>query len=309
MDEGTTGHEVGAPTSSEDPRAIYHRPERAFDHGLPDVPVHVFADELDLVLDPATPTGLVPLDLSGPLRLSYPATTPILLARYLVLRAGDSLTHRFECTGEVHYVLRGAGTSTNGEDSFSWGEGDCSFFPGGGETTHVASVDSLLVSVTNEPELAFAFTAPRADSPLVATLFRSWRIEAELAVVHDAPGEQATAGKSVSLTTATMDSRLSGALLPSMMVALNSLEGGGIQRRHRHNSAALTVPVAGDATYSLIGDEKVAWQNAAVIVTPPRVAHSHVNEGTEMMRALVVQDGPVFYNCRSVGFEWTDETF
>jgi gentisate 1,2-dioxygenase len=288
-------------------RAIYYRPEQAFDHGLPDVPTHAFSDELDRALDSSTSTGTVALDLSEALHLAYPATTPLFLARYCVIRAGDTLRHRLACTAEVHYVLVGRGVSTNGQDQISWSAGDCICFPGGQETAHRATEDALVFTVTNEPELAYTHTRSSDDPPVVAAVFRSERVNAELAIVHDAQGPQRTAGKSVSFTTPSMHHQLSGALTPSMMVAINTLEPGGEQRRHRHNSVAITVALAGDRTYSLIGEEKVRWRKFEVMVTPPRLAHSHINAGTEMMRSLVVQDGPVFYNCRSVGFEWTDD--
>jgi gentisate 1,2-dioxygenase len=287
-------------------RAVYHRPERAFDHGLPEVPVRAFYDELDAASAPAAPTGVIALDLGPELHLEYPATTPLLLARYCVVAAGDTLRHTFGGTGEVHCVLRGRGTTTNGAHTVHWGPGDIVCFPGGAETVHAAADAALLVTVTNEPDLAFAHAAPRPDSPVEAAVFRAHRIDEELADLHRVGGPQLTAGKSVSFSTPAMDARISGALMPSMMVAVNTLEPGGVQRRHRHNSVAITVPLAGKGTYSLIGEERVEWRLHGVIVTPPRLAHSHVNAGTEMMRSLVVQDGPVFYHCRSVGFEWTE---
>ena len=143
--------------------------------------------------------------------------------------------------------------------------------------------------------------------PVSPTVWRSARIEAELTAVHGASSPQATAGKSVSFSTPAMNKLVSGAMLPSMMVAVNSLEPGGVQRLHRHNSVAITVAISGDGIYSLIGDEKVEWRRFGVMVTPPRLPHSHVNPGPEMMRSLVVQDGPLFYYCRSVGFEWLEE--
>jgi gentisate 1,2-dioxygenase len=288
-------------------RAIFYRPERAFDHGLPDVPVHAFYDELDQVLSPTAATGSVPLDLSDALYLPYAATTPLFLARYCVIRAAETLPHCLAGTGELHYVLRGSGVSTNGQDEIRWDEGDCFCFSGGRETAHRAAQDALLFTVTNEPELRFTHTAPLDDPPVTAAVFRAARIDAELEAVHGATGRQKTAGKSVSFTTPSMNARLSGALMPSMMVAINSLEPGGVQRRHRHNSVAITVSLGGDGMHSLIGNEKVQWRTFGAIVTPPRLAHSHFNVGADFMRSLVIQDGPVFYNCRSVGFEWTED--
>ena len=288
-------------------RAIIYRPSKAFDHGLPDVPVHAFHNELEAALDPGASTSSFPLDLSDALDLPYRATTPLFLAQYDLIRCGDTLRVDLDGSAQVHYVLQGQGHSTNRSDEIQWGPGDCLCFPGGARTAHSATEDALLFTVTNEPELAFNHTVPADSTPVNAAVFRAELIEAELGEVHATSGPQKTAGKSVSFTTAAMHHQLSGALAPSMMVAVNTLEPGGEQRRHRHNSVAITVGLTCEGTYSLIGKDKVPWERFGVIVTPPRLAHSHFNAGTEMMRSLVVQDGPVFYNCRSVGFEWTDD--
>jgi gentisate 1,2-dioxygenase len=293
--------------SAYEERAIYYVPSRAFDHGLPDVPVHVFERQLDQVLDPGTPTGIVLLDLSEALQLPHPATTPLILTRYCVVRAGETLSHRFAATGEVHYVLYGSGVSANGRDEIDWDAGDCFSFAGGEATSHRAVADSLLFSVGNEPELAYTHTVPRPEAPISAAVWRSARIEAMLAAVHDSAGPQQTAGRSISFSTPAINDLVSGAMLPTMMVAINSLEPGGTQRWHRHNSVAVTVAISGDGTYSIIGDQRVPWRRFGVMVTPPRLPHSHVNPGAEMMRSLVVQDGPLFYHCRSVGFEWLED--
>src|SRR5512145_1959648 len=90
------------------------------------IPAHVFRAERDRALDPAAPTGLVPLDLSGGLQLDGPATTPLILARYARIRAGDTLETRFAASTELYYVIRGAGTRRLGDggEAITWGAGD-----------------------------------------------------------------------------------------------------------------------------------------------------------------------------------------
>src|SRR6266542_2775055 len=60
-----------------------------FDIKRPAIPAHVFLAERDRALAPQTPTGLLPLDLRASLQLDAPATTPLILARYARIRAGD----------------------------------------------------------------------------------------------------------------------------------------------------------------------------------------------------------------------------
>src|ERR1700746_2887759 len=103
---GVPGDREGAVTSTAkdvDPEVgIIYRPQRAFDHGLPDVPPHAFIDELALVCDSLRPSGEVYLDLSGLLRLPYPATTPVFLAWYTLIRAGDALSKSSGGAVEFH---------------------------------------------------------------------------------------------------------------------------------------------------------------------------------------------------------------
>jgi gentisate 1,2-dioxygenase len=95
--------------------------------------------------------------------LPYPATTPLLLARYLVVPSGQVLRQRFAGTAEIHCVLgERAATSYDG-DRIRWGVGDCLCLPGGAATAHEAEEDALLLSVTNEAEVAYRDTSPTED--------------------------------------------------------------------------------------------------------------------------------------------------
>jgi gentisate 1,2-dioxygenase len=87
-----------------------------------------------------------------------------------------------------------------------------------------------------------------------------------------------------------------------MTLALNSMEPGGSQRAHRHNSVAVTLPILGERCYSMIDGERVEWQPYATMVTPPGAAHSHHNDGNTLATFLIVQDGGLFYHCRTIGF-------
>jgi hypothetical protein len=96
----------------------------------PAIPPHVFRPERDRALAPAAPTGLYPLDLSARLEAEGPATTPLILARYGRIRAGESLTTAFRASTELHYVIAGAGRTTfgaggaGGAESVEWASGD-----------------------------------------------------------------------------------------------------------------------------------------------------------------------------------------
>ena len=58
---------------------------------------------------PGAGTRLMPLDLSAALGVPYPATGPALLAAFVVLEPGESLTTPPDATSELYHVLSGSG--------------------------------------------------------------------------------------------------------------------------------------------------------------------------------------------------------
>ena len=92
--------------------ARYHEYSAAADPvgsgAIPPVPVERFP----AALHAGAGTRLVPLDLSGPLGVAYPATSPALLASFVVLDPGDTLTTVPDATSELYYCLDGSGAST-----------------------------------------------------------------------------------------------------------------------------------------------------------------------------------------------------
>jgi gentisate 1,2-dioxygenase len=294
-------------TTTVDPvraRARFYAPEVAFDRPIPKVPAAVFAAERDQAFDPSAPTGLVALDQAPALGCAWPATTPTMLARYLVIAAGETLEHQFAATGEVYYVLRGAGRTVCDGETVGWGAGDVFCLPGAVPARHQASARAVLLSVTNEPELAYLRAEPDAASrgAIQPTLFPAQETAQHLRGVHGRNGEQRSAGKSVVFLTELMEARR--LTTPTLLAAVNSLEPGGDQRPHRHSSAALTLSIAGEGVYSMVDGVRVDWAPDVLIVTPPGALHSHHNPGREMMRSFVVQDTGLHSELRTTNFAW-----
>ncbi len=90
-------------------------------------------------------TRLVPLDLSAALDVPYPATSPALLAAFVVLDPDSSLTTAPDATSELLYVLEGTGRteftrmpvagdvpgSSLPGGTIDWGPGDVVTLPAG----------------------------------------------------------------------------------------------------------------------------------------------------------------------------------
>jgi gentisate 1,2-dioxygenase len=285
-------------------QARYFSSADGFNIKHPRVPAHVFTAERERAFAPATSTGLIALDLSAPLGIDFPVTTPLILARYARIRAGESLTTRFAASGEIYYAIQGAGESRFGDETLPWEAGDVFCLPGGGATMHAAHADSVLWVVTNEPELAFEHTRPPAagQAPILAAHYPGEEIRRQLDWVHSLPPEKTMTGKAVTLVNAALEKQRT--CLPSFTLAMNSLAPGETQRPHRHNAVAVTLVVQGERCHSVIEGARVPWVRHEVLVTPPADMHSHHNEGSERAMFLIVQDGGLHYHTRTMGFSY-----
>jgi gentisate 1,2-dioxygenase len=271
----------------------------------PAIPAHLFRAERDRVLAPDAATGLVPLDLSATLGLGYPATTPFILSRYARIRAGDTLSTVFRASTELYHVIRGSGTTNAGDGgSLAWQEADTFCLPSGGAARHAAVEDTVLWITTNEPQLEFEGLQPPAPGagPIQPALYPMAEIRRRLLGVYLDPRGAAMPGKSINLGNVALES--SRTTTPSFTLALNSLLPGEAQRGHRHNAVAVTLVLAGERCYSLIDGERADWEPHTVMITPPTAFHSHHNDGSELALFLIVQDGGVYYHCRTMGFSY-----
>ena len=276
-----------------------------FDIKRPAIPAHIFRAERDRVLSPDALTGLVPLDLSATLGLGYPATTPFILSRYARIRSGDTLVTAFRASTELYHVIRGSGTTRIGNgESLTWQEADTFCLPGGGSSHHSAAEDTVLWITTNEPQLRFEdLQAPApGGGPIRPALYPMAEIRRRLLGVYLDPRGAAMPGKSINLGNAALES--SRTTTPSFTLALNSLLPGEAQRGHRHNAVAVTLVLSGERCYSLIDGERADWDPLTVMITPPTAFHSHHNDGRELALFLIVQDGGVYYHCRTMGFSY-----
>ena len=153
--------EPALPEASSGPagRARFFNAATAFNIKLPPVPATQFVEEMERAFAGDTPTGEIPMDNGPALGAEGPATTPLVLARYLRVRAGETLATDHVASGEILYVIRGSGETAHAGETLAWGTGDILFLTGG-ETAHTARDDAILWCVTNEPALAFEGLRP-----------------------------------------------------------------------------------------------------------------------------------------------------
>ena len=286
-------------------RALYYDPVNAFDFRWQPVPRRQFLAERDRAFDPSTPSGLIPLDASDALETPYAATTPCLLGQYLRLRAEELFTTRQRASGEIYFVMHGAGESRNGADRVRWSEGDLFCFAAGEETEHRADGEGcLLFCVTDAPLVAFqGLQPPGPGEALIDTVhWPAGEIATRLETVYARPNSADEAGRAVLFSSRSLAPARS--ILPMRAAAINTVEPGKDQRPHRHNGVAITLALQGEGVYSLIEGQRIDWVSGAAQVTPATELHSHHNRGTKRMCSLVIQDEGLHYYTRTPGFSW-----
>ncbi len=286
------------PATSAQARARYFNSGNAFNLKLPPVPAGVFVDPYRLASAADAQTGAYPCDQSGAIQTAGSATTPFMLAQYIRLRGGHAWQTDLHASGALAYVIAGSGESRQRDERIVWAAGDVLFFPGGASVTHNAQ-DALIWWVTDEPLLRAGQFAPR-ESELAIVHFPHDEIERQLAVVLAAEPDADTSGRALIFSSdALADGRN---ILPTLTLSLNTLQPGAAQSPHRHNSAALTLIVDGPQGYSMVDEQPCPWSPWATLVTPAGAPHSHHNPGRHMARFLIVQDGALYYQARTMGF-------
>ena len=299
---------AAAPQSAAQERALYFNTGNAFDVKLPEVPDTSFTEEPALALHGSTATGLIACDRSRELGTSYPATTPLVLARYARIRAGESLVTQFEASGVMLYVMQGSGHTRCGSEDIAWAEGDVFVLPGGVRQVHHAAAGqaAVLWIVTNEPQLALEhLRSPAAgQGPTDAVHYPADEITRQIDLIY-AVGRGSDIAGSALIFSSTKQEAIRN-VLPTLTVAMNSLPPGVSQRPHKHNSVAVSLVIQGEGCHSMSDGRRKDWAPWATTVTPATSVHSHHNEGSQRAMFLIVQDGGFYYYTRALGFSFAD---
>jgi gentisate 1,2-dioxygenase len=281
-------------------RARFFNSGNAFNIKLSPVPCRIFSEEPSRIESGVT--GFYNCDQADALGCDFPATTPLMLARYARVCAGDSLRADFKTSGCIWYVICGSGTASQGTDLIEWQAGDI-FLTGGAPAVQLsAAVDAQLWLVSNEPQLAYEGAVPD-DLPRTGCVhYPAAEIATQVERLYHAAPDETVSGLAVIFSTDRLQA--SRNLLPSLTLSLNTLPANTHQRAHRHNSAAITLVVQGQGCYSMVDDVRCDWAPWATLVTPPGAVHSHHNEGHGRALFLIVQDGGLHYHARTMGFEF-----
>jgi gentisate 1,2-dioxygenase len=295
-----------APIDAAQSRARFFNSGNAFNIRLPSVPAKAFREEAAKALTIES-TVLLPCDQSGAIGAPYLATTPLMLTRYAAIAPRDRLKSSFNASGVIWYVIRGAGVANVGPEQFAWAAGDVFLTPGGVEAALQAGPSgAVLWLVTNEPQLAFERAEPTIgeDAAVECVHYSAAEIALQLKRVVEADRNETTSGVALIFSSARGEAARN--ITPSLTLSLNTVAAGERQRAHRHNSAAITLILEGEAAYSMIGGERCAWTPFATLVTPATAPHSHHNDGGKRAAFLIVQDGGLYYHARTMSFAFLE---
>lgn len=298
---------ASSPKSKAESRARYFNTGNAFNLQLPRVPDDSFTAEPAKALHSDTPTCFITCDRSKELGCSFPATTPLVLARYARVRAGETLEAHFAASGVVAYVIAGTGSTLCGTERIEWKAGDSFVLPGGVPHMHRAvDSDAVLWIVTNEPQVAFENLCPPkpGEAPTDVVHFPGDEVERQIELLYEVGRSEDVAGSALIFSSERHEAIRN--VLPTLTVAMNSLPPGKSQRPHRHNSVAVSLVIQGEGCHSIVDGRRKEWSQWATTVTPATAAHSHHNTGSKTALFLIVQDGGIYYFTRALGFEFTD---
>lgn len=289
----------------------YTRAANPVGRQTPLVPVEVFP----AALHRDAPTGVVPLDLSGPLGIDgYPATSPALLASFATVRAGEELVTEPRATSELYVVMAGAGTTTVDGRELPWRQGDVFVLPSGCRSVHRASADATFYWVTDEPLLRYLGVAP-TQRKVRPTLFPADRNAEELAKVAADPAAARRNRVSILLGNTATPQTLTATHVLWAMVGL--LPVGAVQKPHRHQSVALDLILdCRPGCYTLVGPrlsadgeiadaQRVDWEPGGAFVTPPGWWHAHHNESGVEAHLLPVQDAGLHTHLRTLDIRFS----
>ena len=255
-------------------------------------------------------TRIVPLDLSAPMGVEGgPATSPGLLASFVRIVAGESVSTSPNATSELYYVMSGAGFSAVNGALVRWSEGDVLTLPAGSRSQHYAEADAVFYWVHDEPLLRYLgvqATTPRFHP----TLYPATRSLAELDAIANAPHATDRNRLSVLLANEANPQTLTVTHVLWAMVGL--LPAGAVQPPHRHQSVALDLIIdCQPGCYTLVGDSldadgkivkptRVDWEQGGAFVTPPGKWHAHLNESGADAHLIPVQDAGLQTYLRSL---------
>jgi len=259
-------------------------------------------------------TRIIPFDNSKTLQTNWSATTPSLLANYIRINPGDTVTTNPNSASEVYYCIRGRGTTVVDFKTLEWKKGDVMTIPAGLMALHTAFEDTAFYWVHDAPLLEFLGVKSNRKC-FEVTLYPAEVCKDKLEEAEYDPKEQHQSRVSILLGNELFQSRKT---TPTLWTMYGFLPKKSVQPPHRHNSVALDfiVSCARSGCYTLIGDEldengniinptRFDWKAESSFLTPSFKWHSHHNESNEDAFLIPIQDAGLQTHLRTLNIQFS----
>jgi len=187
---------------------------------------------------------VIPFDLSTQMGLSYPATSPNLLASFIRILANESLDTEANATSQAFYIINGSGQTTSSSSVvIPWAKGDLFVLPATTQPViHSATTDAAIYWITDQPLLSYLGVKPSIPK-FQPTLFKQERMLREVEEISHAPGAEHLNRMGILLGNKITENTTK-TLTHVMWSLVNVLPPGNNQRPHRHNSVALDLCIS-----------------------------------------------------------------
>lgn len=278
---------------------------------MPTIPIQFFSSHN------REKTGIYDFDLRKEINVAYPATSPNLLASFIVIRKGDSVSCVLNSTSNLFFIIEGSGTCKIDEyDIREFNSGDILVVPHH-DIEFITSVNSKIYWVNDSPLLNYLNVD--ASKPKHNPLYFS---KAQLLKFVDNISVDPTKNRTGILLGNFLTNSFPGGsgtltVTNTLWCLLNILPGNTIQKPHRHNSVAIDLCVAGGSpsVYTMMGKDidasgnikdpiRCEWTTGCVFTTPPGYWHSHHNDGVNDAYVLPVQDAGLYTYQRTLDIQF-----
>ncbi|HAC33216.1 MAG TPA: hypothetical protein DCF45_01725 [Gammaproteobacteria bacterium] len=253
------------------------------------------------------------IDFSKELGVAWPATMPDLLAGNVMVAAGDTTRIGDGAGGVILLILAGGGTLQSDQEQVELRAGDIACLPGNqGITVSGGSAGLHYFFVDDSPLLSYLGWEVKTTDRTRFTHYPAEVLKARLDE-YEAAGIDASG---VFLSHQGLpDEKLA---TPHLFAHLNRLMPGARNTVHAHAAPALTYVIhGGNNCYSLLGEPlvngeienpaRVDWVDGQLSITPPNLWHGHFNDGDEPILSLVIQPAGLYYNDRTMNFQFADQ--
>jgi gentisate 1,2-dioxygenase len=255
-------------------------------------------------------TRIIPFDNSRALKLEWSASTPALLANFIVINPGESIATNPNATAEVYYCIRGRGKTEIGSKTIDWKKGDIMTIPAGLPAVHTALENSAFYWVHDGPLLNY-LGVENTIKRFEPTLYPAQVIKEKL----DEQLLNAVERRSIILANEALTQTRTTTHTLSTIYGVISKHTNQLPHRRSVVAVDFVVKCPLHGCYTLLGDEldsegniknpvKVLWRNESSFITPSYKWHSHHNESNEDAYLLTVQDAGLQTHLRTLNTEF-----